>query len=140
MESEHIISLTADIAGSYVANNKIDAESVGSLVTAIHGALADLGAEQTEFEPPEPVVSVRASVKKDHLVCLACGKKMKMIKRHLNTEHSMTPKEYREAYGLPESYPLVAPDYAKTRSDLAKKIGLGKSPNQKRGRKAAGSK
>lgn len=140
MEREHIASLTADIAGSYVANNKLDSESVGSLVTTIYRALADLGAEQTEVESPEPVVSVRASIKKDHLVCLACGKKMKMIKRHLNTEHGMTPNEYREAYGLPESYPLVAPDYAKTRSELAKKIGLGKNPNQKRGRKAAGSK
>ncbi|WP_234028136.1 MucR family transcriptional regulator [Qipengyuania aquimaris] len=140
MRNEDLIVLAVDITSAYVASNQIASERVGSLVANIHGALANLGKEQFEAEAPEPAVSIRASIKKDHLVCLACGKKMKMLKRHLSTEHGMTPKEYREAYGLPDSYSLVAPDYAKTRSDLAKKIGLGKNPNQKRGRKAAGSK
>ena len=140
MEKEDLISLTSFITTAYVTNNKLDVEAVGSFVSDIHVALASLGQEQSEVEAPEPAVSIRASIKKDHLVCLACGKKMKMLKRHLSTEHGMTPREYREAYGLLESYSLVAPEYAKTRSELAKKIGLGKNPNQKRGRKAAGSK
>ncbi|MXO46857.1 transcriptional regulator [Erythrobacter vulgaris] len=140
MENEDLIVLTADITSAYVANNKVGAESVGKLVTDIHQALASLGQQSAESEALEPVVSVRASVKKDHLVCLACGKKMKMLKRHLATEHDMSPAEYREAYGLSGDYPLVASDYAETRRELAKKIGLGTDPNQKRGRKGSGKK
>lgn len=140
MENEDLIILTADITSAYVASNKVGAESVGKLVTDIHQALASLEQQPAESETLEPVVSVRASVKKDHLVCLACGKKMKMLKRHLATEHDMSPAEYREAYNLSGDYPLVASDYAETRRELAKKIGLGKDPNQQRGRKASGKK
>ena len=84
-------------------------------------------------------MSVRASVKQDHLVCLEDGKKMKMLKRHLMTDHGMTPEEYRARWNLPSDYPMVAPNYAEKRRELAKKIGLGRKPGQKRGRrKAAG--
>lgn len=140
MDNQDLINLTADIASAYVASNKIEAENVGKLVADIHGALSSLGDQGSSEEAPEPVVPIRSSVKKDHLVCLACGKKMKMLKRHLRTEHDMSPAEYREAYNLSSDYPLVAPDYAETRRALAKKIGLGKDPNQKRGRKASGKK
>ena len=84
-------------------------------------------------------MSVRASVKQDHLVCLEDGKKMKMLKRHLMTDHGMTPEEYRARWNLPSDYPMVAPNYAEKRRELAKKIGLGRKPGQKRARrKAAG--
>lgn len=139
MNAESLITLTADITSAYVAHNQVEADKVGSLVSNIHQSLASLGQGQTEVKAPEPVVSVRASVKKDHLVCLVCGKKMKILKRHLAAEHGMSPEEYRQAYNLSGDYPLVASDYAETRRELAKKIGLGKSPNQKRGRKSSAS-
>lgn len=102
----------------------------------MHGALASLGEPQEPVEElPNPAVSIRASVKKDHLVCLEDGKKMKMLKRHLMTEHGMTPDDYRERWGLNVDYPMVAPDYAATRRDLALKIGLGKKTTQRRGRR-----
>lgn len=137
MENEDLITFTADIVSAYVANNRIAAEDVGKLVEDVHQALSSVGQQQANEEAPEPVVSVRSSVKKDHLVCLACGKKMKMLKRHLGTEHDMTPQEYRDTYNLSQDYPLVAPDYAEKRRDLAVKIGLGRKPGQKRGRQPA---
>ena len=89
----------------------------------------------TEEAKPEPAVSIRSSVKPDYVVCLECGKKMKMLKRHLSTDPGLTTDEYRARWGLNADYPLVAPNYAKTRRELAKKIGLGRKPGQKRGRK-----
>lgn len=136
MQSEALIHLTADIASAYVANHQIDSDHVGRLVSDVHQALASLVDRQSTPEAPEPVVSVRASVKKDHLVCLVCGEKMKMLKRHLRVQHDMEPKDYRAAYNLPEDYPLVASDYAERRSDLAKEIGFGRHTNRKSGRKA----
>ena len=133
---ETLITLTSDIAAAHVSNNSVSVDEVPSLISNIYSALAGLGDEDGQDEPPpEPAVSVRASVKKDHLVCLDCGKKMKMLKRHLSTEHDMTPAEYRDRWNLAADYPMVAPDYAETRRDLAKKIGLGRKPGQKRGRK-----
>ncbi len=117
-------------------NNQIDADAVGKLLEDIHHALAGLGQQQAGKGPPEPVVSVRASVKKDYLVCLICGAKMKMLKRHMSAEHGMSPQEYRDAYKLGQEHPMVAANYAETRRDLAKKIGLGRNPQQKRNRKA----
>lgn len=133
---ETLITLTSDIVAAHVSNNNVGVEDVPALITTVYGALAGLGgsapAEETR---PEPAVTVRASVKKDHIVCLEDGKKMKMLKRHLMTEHGMTPDEYRARWGLGSDYPMVAPDYAETRRDLAMKIGLGRKPGQKRGRK-----
>lgn len=135
--NEMLITLTADIVTAHVANGNVDGETLPSLIENVYGALAGLGAEETVEDRPEPAVSVRASVKNDHLVCLEDGKKMKMLKRHLMTDHGMTPDEYRERWELPTDYPMVAPDYAEKRRELAKKIGLGRKPGQRRGRKKA---
>ena len=134
--AETLITLTSDIVAAHVSNNNVPVEDVPTLITTVYHALAGLGgAAPVIEEKPEPAVSVRASVKKDHIVCLDCGKKMKMLKRHLMTEHGMTPDEYRQRWGLGGDYPMVAPDYAETRRDLAKKIGLGRNPTQRRGRR-----
>jgi predicted transcriptional regulator len=135
--SEMLITLTADIVSAHVSNNDVRVTDVPALIAAVHEALSNLGTPvQAEDVLPEPAVSVRASVKRDHLVCLEDGKKMKMLKRHLMTEHGMTPEEYRARWGLAADYPMVAPDYAETRRDLAVRIGLGRKPGQKRGRRA----
>lgn len=134
--AETLITLTSDIVAAHVSNNNVDGEELPSLITNVYGALAALGQDQDPVEErPEPAVSVRASVKKDYIVCLEDGKKFKMLKRHLMTEYNMTPDEYRARWDLPSDYPMVAPSYSETRRDLAKKIGLGRKPGQKRGRK-----
>ncbi len=134
--TETLITLASDIVAAHVSNNSLSADEVPSLITNVYNALAGLGQEVDPAEErPDPAVSVRASVKRDHIVCLDCGKKMKMLKRHLMTEHGMTPDEYRSRWELGNDYPLVAPAYAETRRDLAKKIGLGRKPGQKRGRR-----
>ncbi len=132
---ETLITLTSDIVAAHVSNNDVAVDEVATLISSVYSALANVeGAQAAAEEPPEPAVSIRASLKKDHLVCLDCGKKMKMLKRHLSTEHGLTIDDYRERWGLSQDYPMVAPDYAETRRDLAKKIGLGRKPGQKRGR------
>jgi len=138
--TETLITLASDIVAAHVSNNSLPADEVPALVTNVYNALAALG-QQTETveERPEPAVSVRSSVKRDHIICLDCGKKMKMLKRHLMTEHGMTPDDYRARWDLGSDYPMVAPAYAETRRDLAKKIGLGRKPGQKRGRRKAGT-
>ena len=136
INNETLIVLTSDIVSAHVAANSVAVEEVPELISSVFTALAGLGSStEVEEEPAEPAVSIRASVKKDHLVCLDCGKKMKMLKRHLSTEHDMSPEEYRQRWNLPSDYPMVAPAYAETRRDLAVKIGLGRKPGQKRGRK-----
>lgn len=133
--AEMLITLTADIVSAHVSNNDVRVADVPELISSVHQALAGLGGSApVEEARPDPAVSVRASVKRDHLVCLEDGKKMKMLKRHLMTDHGMTPNEYRERWGLAADYPMVAPEYAETRRDLAVKIGLGRKPGQKRGR------
>ncbi|MGX7925751.1 MucR family transcriptional regulator [Tsuneonella sp. HG094] len=134
--AETLITLTSDIVAAHVSNNNVAVEDVPVLITTVYSALAGLGGSAPVVEEKlEPAVSIRSSVKKDHLVCLEDGKKMKMLKRHLMTEHGMTPDEYRQRWGLAADYPMVAPEYAETRRDLAVKIGLGRKPGQKRGRK-----
>jgi predicted transcriptional regulator len=132
---ETLLTLTSDIVAAMVSNNPVDSTSVPLLIKSVYQTLDGLGGEAVVEEPQEPAVSVRSSVKKDHLVCLEDGKKMKMLKRHLMTEHGLTPDEYRARWGLGKDYPMVASDYAETRRDLAKKIGLGRKPGEKRGRK-----
>ncbi|MEO9462618.1 MAG: MucR family transcriptional regulator [Marinomonas sp.] len=132
---ETLITLTSDIVAAHVSHNNVSADDMPSLINNVYGALAGLGdAQAAEEVRPEPAVSVRSSIKRDHVVCLDCGKRMKMLKRHLSTEHDMTPEEYKTRWELPGDYPLVAPAYAETRRDLAKKIGLGRKPGQRRGR------
>ena len=134
--AETLITLTSDIVAAHVSNNNVAVEDVASLITSVYGALAGLGQAAPEPEKmPEPAVSIRSSVKPDHIVCLEDGKKLNMLKRHLSTYHGMTPDEYRARWNLPADYPMVAPNYAEKRRDLAMKIGLGRKPGQKRGRK-----
>jgi predicted transcriptional regulator len=126
---ETLITLTSDIVAAHVSNNDVAVEDVSMLITNVYSALAGLGEAPMVVEVrPEPAVSIRASVKPDYIVCLEDGKKLKMLKRYLRTNFNMTPEEYRARWGLPADYPMVAPNYAETRRDLAKKIGLGRKP------------
>ncbi|HKX77003.1 MAG TPA: MucR family transcriptional regulator [Novosphingobium sp.] len=134
--SETLITLTSDIVAAHLSNNNVTVDDVPTLITNVYNALSGLGQLQEEEAPRlEPAVSVRASVKPDYIVCLEDGKKLKMLKRHLMTHYSMTPEEYRQRWSLPADYPMVAPNYAEKRRELAKKIGLGRKPNVRRGRK-----
>ena len=134
--AETLITLTSDIVAAHVSNNSVSVDEVPSLISNVYGALAGLGGGETQEEtPPEPAVSVRASVKPDYIVCLEDGKKLKMLKRYLRTNYDMSPEEYRARWNLPADYPMVAPNYAEKRRELAKKIGLGRTPGQKRGRR-----
>jgi predicted transcriptional regulator len=132
---EMLITLTSDIVAAHVSNNNVGVDEVTALIQNVYGALAGLGNAPQEEEKREPAVSIRSSIKNDHIVCLEDGKKMKMLKRHLMTDHGLTPAEYRTRWGLSSDYPMVAPDYAEKRRVLAKQIGLGRKPGQRRGRK-----
>jgi len=120
--------LTADIVSAFVSNNPIAADQLSELIRTVHGALGSVsgGAVEAELEALEPAVSIKKSLKKDHLVCLDCGKSFKSIKRHLGTSHDLTPDAYREKWGLKPDYPMVAPAYAEARSKIANEIGLGR--------------
>ena len=130
--NETLITLTSDIVAAHLSNNDVEVDAVPSLITNVYQALSGLGEpEEQPEERPEPAVSIRASVKPDYIVCLEDGKKLKMLKRYLRTNYDMTPEEYRARWGLPSDYPMVAPNYAEKRRDLAKKIGLGRKPGSK---------
>lgn len=130
-----LLSLTADIVSSHVANNTVAVSDLATVISSVYTTLARLGGETAVDSPKqEPAVSVRASVKPDHIVCLEDGKKLKMLKRHLMTRYGMTPDSYRAKWSLPADYPMVAPDYAAQRRTLAKKIGLGTKRNIARSR------
>jgi predicted transcriptional regulator len=122
------IELSSKIVTSYVSNNPLPATDLPDLIQTVYKSLTDSLAvsEDSKEESHKPIVSIRSSVKTDHIVCLICGKKAKVLKRHLLTAHGLTPKEYKERFKLPMDYPTVAPDYAATRTKLAKKIGLGR--------------
>lgn len=140
MEDNNLLDLTADVVAAHVGNNNVSVNDVPRLIQEVHAALAGLG-EQQASEPKakrEPVVSPRASVKSDHLVCMVCGKKQKTLKRHLQNAHGMSPSDYRREFGLKSDYPMVAPEYSERRSKMAKSNGLGqqrKKEAPKRGRK-----
>ncbi len=124
--AQELLSLTADIVASHVANNTVAVSDLPSLIQNVYAALAKLGSDPEPGLPiQEPAVPIRASVKPDFIVCLESGKKLKMLKRHLMTHFNMTPDEYRAKWNLPADYPMVAPNYALKRQELAKKIGLG---------------
>lgn len=123
---EFLATLTADIVSAHVSNNSVAAGELGSLIQSVYNSLAGLGAPAVVVEEKQvPAVSVRSSIKPDHIVCLEDGKKLKMLKRHLMTHYGMTPDDYRTKWGLPADYPMVAPNYAEQRRVLAKQIGLG---------------
>lgn len=132
MDNENLVALTADIVSAHVANNQVSVDHIAALVQSVHNALASLGQEQERAEAKVPVVSIRASIRHDYLVCMECGAKQKMLKRHLQTAHGMSPAEYRRDYGLPNSYPMIAAEYAERRRDLAKSIGLGRKTGKER--------
>ena len=137
---ETLITLAADIVAAHVSNNSVAVSDLPVLISNVYGALAGLSPGQPVAEPlPEPAVSVRSSIKNDHIVCLEDGKKLKMLKRHLMTRYGMTPDQYRQRWNLPADYPMVAPAYAEKRRELAKKIGLGRKPAPKRARAAKAS-
>lgn len=136
--SEMLITLASDIVAAHVSNNSVALDAVPTLIRNVYDALAGLGAAAPAPEArPQPAVSIRASVRKDHLVCLEDGKKMKTLKRHLMTDQGMTPDDYRARWGLAPDYPMIAPEYADRRRDIAKTIGLGRKTGQKRGRRKA---
>jgi predicted transcriptional regulator len=133
---ETLITLTSDIVAAHVSNNNVAVEDISALITNVYSALASLGEAVVPVEVmPEPAVSIRSSIKPDHIVCLEDGKKLKMLKRHLSTHYNLTPEQYRARWNLPADYPMVAPNYAERRRELAKSIGLGRKPGAKRGRK-----
>ena len=139
--AEAVLGLTAQVISGYVSNNRLSAERLPELIQAVYKSLSTAGTAVAAAEGKiAPKVEVKKSVFADHLVCLACGASFSMLKRHLNTEHQLTPVAYRERYELPRDYPLVAPDYAKVRSRLAKQIGLGVGGNPRLAARRAGKK
>ena len=127
MTDGNYIQLTADIVSAYVSNNSLPPGDIPALINQVHGALARVSTGQGEApaEPLKPAVSIKRSITPEHIVCLEDGKKFKSLKRHLRTQYNMTPEQYREKWGLPIDYPMVAPNYAAARSQLAKQMGLG---------------
>jgi predicted transcriptional regulator len=125
----HVIEMVSDIVSAYVAHNPVPVADLPKLIERVHSTLVEIengtgGEAKTELRPAVPV---RKSVTEDHIVCLEDGKKFKSLKRHLRTRYDMSPDEYREKWNLASDYPMVAPNYAKQRSDLARKMGLGQS-------------
>jgi predicted transcriptional regulator len=132
---KNFLDLTADIVSAYVSHNSTPASEIPALIGQIHAALLRVSngrAEAAPLEPAKPAVPVKKSITPDHLVCLEDGKRFKSLKRHLRTQYNMTPEQYRDKWSLPADYPMVAPNYAVARSQLAKKMGLGQ---QRRRRK-----
>lgn len=128
MEQQDLISLAADIVAAHVANNRVAVGDLPTLIRNVHGTLAGLqpAPAEPEADDKKPLVSVRASVKPDYLVCMECGRRHKTLKRHLAAAHGLTPAQYREAHGLPAGYPMVARSFADQRRALAQAIGLGR--------------
>ena len=122
-----LLTQAADIVAAYVSNNAISAGDLPSLLTTVHQKLGELAVDGGEAQRPDPAVPIKKSVTDHHIICLEDGAKLKMLKRYLRTRYNLTPDEYRKRWGLPADYPMVAPEYARRRSDFAKKIGLGKS-------------
>ena len=123
-----VLGLTAQIVSAHVSNNSVAPDALANLIQEVYRTLANVGKEQVVPDKQLPAVPVKKSVFPDHIVCLEDGKKLKMLKRHLKTSYNMSPEQYREKWQLPPDYPMVAPNYAKHRSTLAKKIGLGTKP------------
>src|SRR5262249_22600495 len=131
-QSTNLLPLVADILAAHLSNNQVPASELSILIRDIHTALADAAAGKGPMTIPEPKVPFKKSVFPDRLICIDCGAEMKMLKRHLRTEHNLSPEEYRTRWGLPANYPIVAANYGKQRSKLAKAIGLGTRPRKKR--------
>lgn len=128
-----LAELTAEVVAAYVSNNVVQTADLPNLISEVHTALGLTGSvEAAPVEKPKPAVSIRKSVQNDYIICLEDGMKFKSLKRHLMTYHGLTPEEYREKWGLPSDYPMVAPAYAEARSRLAKEMGLGQKRKGKK--------
>ena len=127
-----LLELTTEIVSAHVVNNKLSPQEVTLFIQDVFNTLSQVGAGQAVVEKPSPAVPPKKSIFPDYLVCLEDGKKLKMLKRHLKTAYDMSPEDYRERWGLAADYPMVAPNYAKHRSALAKQIGLGTKPRKKK--------
>ena len=125
---EELLVLTSEIVSSYIAHNSVSTAEISTLIETVYKSLSTVGDETDMLaDRPQPAVPINKSVQPDYIVCLEDGKQLKMLKRHLKTAYGMTPEEYRKRWGLPNDYPMVAPNYAERRSKLAKDIGLGKN-------------
>ena len=122
-----LLTHASDIVAAYVSNNAISASDLPGLLTSVHQKLGELAQDEVIAPKPEPAVPIKKSVTDHYIVCLEDGAKLKMLKRYLRTRYNLTPDQYRKRWGLPADYPMVAPEYARRRSDFAKNIGLGKS-------------
>ncbi|MEM1086724.1 MAG: MucR family transcriptional regulator [Pseudomonadota bacterium] len=126
-----MLELTTEIVSAYVSNNPVPSTGLADLIQSVHGTLTDLATEAEAEVRPDPAVPPSKSVTPDFLICLEDGKKLKMLKRYIRTRYGLTPDEYRARWNLPGDYPMVAPNYAKVRSQKAKEIGLGRKANKK---------
>ena len=131
-----VLELTTEIVSAHVGNNTVAVSDLPNLIQEVYKTLSSIGNDQGTVERPRPAVAIKKSIFPDYIVCLEDGKKLKMLKRHLKTSYNMSPEEYRERWNLGADYPMVAPNYAKHRSNLAKKIGLGTKPRKGRGKAA----
>ena len=125
-----LLGLTEQIVSAHVANNAVSNADLPDFIKAVYAALQNVSTEAETPSLPKPVVPIKKSVTPNYIVCLEDGRKLKMLKRHLRNTFNMTPNEYRERWGLPADYPMVAPNYSKQRSEMAKKIGLGRKPGK----------
>jgi len=135
---DDVLVMAAEIVAAFASNNQMPQGDLPDLIRSVHGTLQGLangesagGNDAAPEGPPAPAVPIDASVSKDAIICLECGKSFKTLKRHLSTEHSLSPVDYRARWQLSKDYPLVAPSYSKRRADTAKKIGLGRKPKAK---------
>jgi predicted transcriptional regulator len=127
-EAAELAEMTADIVSAYVSNAKIEPAELPALIKQVHASLSRIASNEPEMEvvaPLAPAVSLKKSITPDHLICLEDGRKFKSLKRHLRTKYDLSPDQYRAKWGLPKIYPMVAPNYAAARSNLAKQMGLG---------------
>ncbi|MGB3500302.1 MAG: MucR family transcriptional regulator [Mesorhizobium sp.] len=134
MSQDTLIELTADVVAAYVSNNPVPVSELPNLIADVHAALGRVGGTPAPVvtEKQKPAVNPKKSINDDYLICLEDGKKFKSLKRHLMTHYNLSPEEYREKWGLDANYPMVAPNYAAARSQLAKKMGLGRKPGNRR--------
>ena len=133
-QPSNYIELAAEIVSAYVSNNSLPTSELPGLIDAVHASLMKVatGATEQPAEAPVPAVPIKKSITPDYIICLEDGKKFKSLKRHLRTRYGLTPEQYREKWGLPDDYPMVAPNYARARSDLAKEMGLGQQRRRRR--------
>src|ERR1700744_5498930 len=135
--TDDLLKLATDIVSAYVSNNPVPASELPAMIKSVHATLGGLAGAQPpdSLTSQKPAVPVKKSISAEYIICLEDGKKLKMLKRYLRSNYSLTPEEYRAKWGLPADYPMVAPNYAAQRSEFAKKIGLGRSPSASKGRR-----